>query len=149
MDFLNQRRHDVSRDEKHRERRQRGVASIEMIVVLPVLLLLIFGTIDFGMLFREWFVLHRAADVASRSLLVVDFPCNPGVRIAQATAAGQAMLVGSNVTGTVFLSDGAVCATGNVTMTASSTYRSSVLGVFVPSMTSFPLTARSTQRTNN
>jgi hypothetical protein len=84
-----------------------------MITVLPVLLLLLFGTIEFGLLFREWMILGHSARVAARTAIVYRTPCIAG---------------------------------GLVTATATTTYRSIVLGAFVPSLNTVPLTAAATMR---
>ena len=101
MDFLKRRRPDASRDRKCRERRQRGVASVEMITVLPVLLLLLFGTIDFGLLFRDWMLLGHSARVAARTATMFHNPCNQGTIRALATADGMAALAQADVDGNI------------------------------------------------
>ena len=118
-----------------------------MIVVLPVLLVLLFGTIEFGFIFREQMVLFRAADVAARTLILVDDTCDPGALIGDATTAGEEMLAQAGVEGDIDLEDGDPCLRGTVTMTASSTYESIVLGALVPPLNELSLSASSVQRT--
>jgi Flp pilus assembly protein TadG len=145
MDFLSRQRPNDSRDRKRRERRQRGVASVEMITVLPVLLLLIFGTIDFGLLFRDWMLLGHSARVAARSATMYYNPCNAGAVRGLATADGVTALTQAGVSGNIAIT-GPVCTRGLVIATASSTYQPAVLGAFVPSLNSIPLTAVVTMR---
>lgn len=140
MDFLKRRRPDASRDRKCRERRQRGVASVEMITVLPVLLLLLFGTIDFGLLFRDWMLLGHSARVAARTATMFHNPCNQGTIRALATADGMAALAQADVDGNIDVT-GPVCSRGLVTATATFNYQPAMLGAFVPSLNQIPLTA--------
>jgi Flp pilus assembly protein TadG len=141
MDFLSRRRPDDSRDGKRRERRQLGVASVEMIAVLPVLFLLLFGTIDFGLLFREWLVLGHSARVAARTATRHYHPCNAGTVRGLAEDDGRAALAQAGVDGGVITLTGSLCARDRVTATASANYQTSVLGVFVPSLNTIPISA--------
>jgi Flp pilus assembly protein TadG len=147
MDFLTRDRPSHSDRTSDPLRGQRGVASVEMIVVLPVLLILLFGTIEFGFIFREQMVLFRAADEATRTLITADDPCIPSERINNAKAAGQAILNLAGIQGSITLEDGVVCTRDTVTMTASSTHQSIVLGALIPPLNTLSLSASSMQRT--
>ena len=111
-----------------------------MITVLPVLLLLIFGTIDFGLLFRDWMLLGHSARVAARSATMYHNPCNEGTVRALARTDGMTALAQANVEGDIDVT-GPVCTRGLVTATASSHYQPAMLGAFVPSLNDIPLTA--------
>jgi hypothetical protein len=50
----------------HRNRRYRGQTLVEFALTLPVLLLLIFGIIEFGRAFQAWITLENAAREAAR-----------------------------------------------------------------------------------
>ena len=111
-----------------------------MITVLPVLLLLLFGTIDFGLLFRDWMLLGHSARVAARTATMFHNPCNQGTIRALATADGMAALAQADVDGDIDVT-GPVCSRGLVTATASSNYQPAMLGAFVPTLNQIPLTA--------
>lgn len=53
-------------------RRERGAAAVEMALVLPVLILLVGGVIDFGRAFMTQTVLTNAAREGTRTAIVVD-----------------------------------------------------------------------------
>jgi Flp pilus assembly protein TadG len=150
MDFLNRRRPDDSRDKKSRQRRQRGVASIEMITVLPVLLTLLFGTIEFGLIFRDWIVLTHSARVAARHAIPY---CEPADRVPRSNLARsrgeEALRRGGVPNGTVNINASDLCRAGTVTVTASTTYQSLVLGAFVPALNTVPLNAAAMMRNEN
>lgn len=50
----------------HRSRRQRGAALVEFAIVLPVLLLLFTGMIDFALIFQRFLVLNNAVREGAR-----------------------------------------------------------------------------------
>jgi Flp pilus assembly protein TadG len=150
MDFLTRHPSKAFRSRKDSPRRQSGVASVEMVVVLPVLLLLLFGIIEFGFIFREQMVLFRAADLAARTAILVDETCNNGALLNEAITAGEDMLAHAGVDGGDVQRDSTSCMPcerGTITMTASSTYHTQVLGAFVPSLATLDLSASSMQRT--
>ena len=147
MDFLNRKQPRDSREKRSRGRRQRGAASVEMITVLPVLLLLLFGTIEFGLLFREWMILGHSARVAARTAIVYRTPCIAGAVRAEAEGNGELAQTRAGVQGgTVTIDASELCIPGLVTATATTTYQSIVLGAFVPSLNTVPLTAAATMR---
>lgn len=75
--------------------REDGAELIEMAIVLPVLLLLIMGMVDFGFLFRQYLVLTNAAEEGARVASL------PGYTSADVTARVAAYATNSGVTGTV------------------------------------------------
>jgi Flp pilus assembly protein TadG len=118
-----------------------------MITVLPVLLLLLFGTIEFGLLFREWMILGHSARVAARTAIVYRTPCVAGAVRAEAEGNGELAQTRAGVQGgTVTIDASELCIPGLVTATATTTYQSIVLGAFVPSLNTVPLTAAATMR---
>lgn len=52
------------------KRRQQGAALIEMALVLPIFLLLVFGTLELGMAYFKWARTNEAARDAARYLIV-------------------------------------------------------------------------------
>lgn len=58
---------------RHRLRQERGAELIEMALVLPLLLLIIMGIIDFGFMFREMNVVTNAAREGARTGILPDY----------------------------------------------------------------------------
>jgi Flp pilus assembly protein TadG len=48
--------------------RQAGVAAVEMALVLPLLLLLVFGIVEFGLIFNRWITVTHSAREGVRQL---------------------------------------------------------------------------------
>jgi Flp pilus assembly protein TadG len=53
------------RHHRDRERRSQGQSLVEFALIVPVLLLLLLLTVDFGRLFYSWITVHNAARVAA------------------------------------------------------------------------------------
>jgi hypothetical protein len=68
---------------RHREERERGAVLVEMALVAPVLLMLLFGIIDFGWLFSENLDVRHGAREGSR-LIAVNYRPNGNSGNAQA-----------------------------------------------------------------
>jgi Flp pilus assembly protein TadG len=60
---------------RQRDRRLSGMAMVEMVFVLPVLLLLLFGIVEFGVLFGQWQTLTNAAREGAREAVVFRVGC--------------------------------------------------------------------------
>jgi Flp pilus assembly protein TadG len=73
-----------------RRKRDRGAAAAEFAVVVPVLLMLVFGIIDFGRMASAWISLTAAARAGAQAEAI------PG---ANADAAANAVFPGGGVTG--------------------------------------------------
>ncbi len=58
-------------------RRQAGTSVVEMALVLPLLLLLVFGIGDFGIAYTQWNSLTNAVREGARMGVVFQTPCNP------------------------------------------------------------------------
>ena len=67
---------------------ERGAALVEMAVVLPLLMLLIFGIIEFGLLFRERLTIASAASSAARTGATMGTRADADLAILQALEAG-------------------------------------------------------------
>jgi Flp pilus assembly protein TadG len=76
-------------------RSERGAELIEMAMVTPILLLLVFGIVDFGFLFQRYVVLTNAAVEGARVATM------PGYTTADAQARVQSYATNGGVTGTV------------------------------------------------
>lgn len=67
---------------------QKGAALVEMAFVLPVLILLIFGSVEFGMMFKERLTIASAASSAGRTGATVGTRPEADFRILEALEAG-------------------------------------------------------------
>jgi prepilin peptidase CpaA len=57
---------------------RRGMAMLEMVWVLPVLLVVMFAIAQFGLMFQRWITLSNAVREGARSLVVYREDCNAG-----------------------------------------------------------------------
>ena len=57
---------------------QRGMAMVETLIVLPVVLMLLFALVEFGVLFGRWQTLSNAAREGARTAVVHRTVCNVG-----------------------------------------------------------------------
>jgi hypothetical protein len=69
-------------------RSERGAAMVEMAVVMPLLLLLVFGIIEFGLLFRERLTIASAASSSARTGATMGTRAEADLAILQALEAG-------------------------------------------------------------
>lgn len=134
-----------------RRRSEHGAELIEFAIVAPILILLIAGIFDFGMMFRTFEAVTNAAREGARVGIL------PGYAPADVQTRVDAYMTASGLTGpyTVAVANVPV-ATGAGTFTARSvtvdyTYQFAVLGVigaaFGGSFTTIPLRAVSVMRT--
>lgn len=121
-------------------RRERGQTMVEFAIVVPILLLLLFAILQFGIVFNNWITLTDAARAGARQAAVgrsVADPTGAAVSRTRTSAANLdqaklAVLVASS------WAQGA-----DVTVTASYPYSVSLLGLVVKSGT---LTVKTTER---
>jgi hypothetical protein len=59
-------------------RRARGMAMVEFVIILPVLLMILFAILEFGVLFGQWQTLSNAAREGARTAVVFRSGCNSG-----------------------------------------------------------------------
>jgi Flp pilus assembly protein TadG len=87
------------RNAKHGHRRDRGAAAVEMALVLPLLISMLFGVIDFGRVFNAEIQLSQAAREGAR---IAALGATAGDPVARAIAAAPAPGFGGGgaVTGT-------------------------------------------------
>jgi len=81
----------MGRDTKRVDERrlsERGAALVEMAMVLPVLFLLIFGAVEFGLLFKERLTIASAASSAARTGATMGTRAEADFRILEALEAG-------------------------------------------------------------
>ena len=130
---------------------ERGAELIEMVVVTPLLLLLLFGIIDFGFLFQKYVVLTNAAMEGARVGML------PGYTNADAQVRATTYAAAGGVQGTVNAVATPVTVPGagggtwpavRVTVTHLYTYPyiGPIMGLFNGSFSSVTLTASSTMR---
>ena len=117
---------------KNRLHSERGAELIEFALVLPLLLLLIAGVVDFGMMFQSYEVVTNAAREGARVGVL------PGYNVPDVQARVDAYLAASGLSGarTTTVTNVPV-ATGAGTFTARSvtvayTYSFAVLGIAAP-----------------
>jgi Flp pilus assembly protein TadG len=63
--------------------RRTGMAMVEFVIVLPILLMLVFAIAEFGVLFGRWQTLANAAREGARTAVVFRSPCNSATVIAE------------------------------------------------------------------
>ena len=102
----------------HRRRggREQGTSMVEMVIVAPVLLLLLFGIAEFGVAFARWQTLSNAAREGARVGVVFRDPatCNAGTVQGQVatTVATYAALMGMTIPAASVNTSGACSGTG-------------------------------------
>lgn len=69
-------------EEPGRDRRS-GMAMVEFVIILPILLMLVFAIAEFGVLFGRWQTLSNAAREGARTAVVFRSPCNSSAVIAE------------------------------------------------------------------
>lgn len=73
---------------KHKRWRERGAALVEMAIVLPLLLVLVFGIVEYGLLFKEKLTIAAAATSAARTGATMGKRADADFKILQALEAG-------------------------------------------------------------
>ena len=82
-----------SRRQGERPSQERGAAAVELALVAPILIALVFGIIEFSHLYNAQIVLTNAARVAARTM-AIDTGSNP---TADGTAAANALAPGYSI----------------------------------------------------
>jgi Flp pilus assembly protein TadG len=131
---------------------ERGAELIEMAIVTPILLLLVFGIVDFGFLFQRYVVLTNAAVEGARVATL------PGYGLPDATARAQEYATNGGVIGAVVVTPVLVNLPGaggatwpGVQVTVTHVYTLDYIAPIITmvagsSAASVTLTARSTMR---
>lgn len=129
-------------------RRRRGMAMLEMVFVLPVLLMLVFAIAELGLMFSRWLTLSNAVREGARLAVVYRDDCVP----ANVMQAVRDRVVAYARAGGVGISDGDVtvtgaCSSGNpANVSASFDFQFQVLPGFAPLGSSIPLQYASEMR---
>jgi Flp pilus assembly protein TadG len=133
---------------RHRIRNQKGQAMVEFVIVAPILLLLVFGIIQFGILFNNYLTLTDAVRAGARQAAVSrTLPDQVGPATNRVIAASANLDV-SNLAVTVTPLDPATGTQswvqgGDVTVKATYPYSINLLGLVVKSGT---MTSQTTER---
>ncbi len=135
----------------HIQRNEKGQAMVEFAMILPILITLVFGIIQFGIVFNHYLTLTDAVRAGarqaavSRTLPVSGDPVQTAKNRVKSAAAGSISLTDSDITVTPKnLSGGATFEQGgDVTVTATYPYSINIFGVPVKSGR---LTSQTTER---
>ena len=128
-----------TRTKRVRWSEERGQSMTEFAIVLPILIVLLFGIVQFGILFNNYVTLTDAARAGARAAAVSRQATNP---VATATAAVQASASDLNQANLGVNVSSAWTPTAPVTVTATYPYSISLLGWVISSGT---LTTKSTE----
>ena len=127
---------------------ERGVVAAEFAILLPVLLLIVFGTMEFGMMMYGREVVTNATREGARYGIVAQAPpVTSGQMIAQATN----YLTGTGVSAaSVTFSSPACCGATGTPVTLAATYRYPWFIPYIPTMlglpSPFPISITTTMR---
>ena len=127
---------------------ERGVVAAEFAILLPVLLLIVFGTMEFGMMMYGREVVTNATREGARYGIVAQAPpVTSGQMIAQATN----YLTGTGVSAaSVTFSSPACCGATGTPVTVAATYRYPWFIPYIPTMlglpSPFPISITTTMR---
>lgn len=96
--FINQRNH----------KQLTGTAMVEFVIILPLLLTILFATLEFGVLFGKWQTLSNAAREGARTAVVFRRNCNVAAVTSEVRTRVQAYAAPMGIT----LSDADIAVTG-------------------------------------
>lgn len=122
---------------QNRIRRYQGTATLEMVIVLPLLLMLLFAVAELSVMFSRWQAVTNAAREGARTAIVYRAPCDPAtvedavrVRVRSYTAPS-----GMTVTDDQIVIEG-VCGTSetNARVQVTVPYQFRVLSNLMPSL---------------
>lgn len=122
---------------RRRKRSSRGMATVETVIVLPLLLMLLYGIIEMSIVFARWQALSNAAREGARTAIVFRSTCDkPTVEAAvRQRVRDYAQPIGVNLTDDDIIVLG-VCGTSNTNsrVTVTAPYQFRVLDAFAPSL---------------
>jgi Flp pilus assembly protein TadG len=101
-----------------------GTAMLEMVIVLPLLLMVLFATIEFGVLFGKWQTLSNAAREGARTAVVFRRDCDVAAVTSEVKTRVQAYAAPMGIT----LTDADITVTG----VCGSSSTSSTINVELP-----------------
>jgi Flp pilus assembly protein TadG len=109
---------------------RRGMATLETLFVLPLLFLILFGIIEFGLVLGRWQTITNAAREGAREAIVFRQDCNAGTVTTEVTNRVNAYLASAGITADSVAVAGACTGSGNdATVTVVHTH--SVMSGFI------------------
>jgi len=129
------------------EKTRRGMATLETLFVLPLLFMILFGIIEFGVVIGRWQTVTNAAREGAREAIVYREPCDATAVQTDVQTRITAYLASSGMTATANVT-GACGGSGTDTnVTVTYTHPFQVVDGFAPSLSpDIDLTGRSTMR---
>jgi Flp pilus assembly protein TadG len=131
---------------KRNRKRTLGMAMVEMIFVLPLLILLVFAIAEFGLMFSRWLTLSNAVREGARAGVAWRGPSCDKTTVeddVQKTAGAYARSGGVPLLDTAFTVTGACVTGGSLEVSASYTFQ---LNIPYGSLASVPLAYKSKMR---
>ena len=131
-----------------RGRRQQGTSTVEMAVVLPLLLMLVFAIGEFGVAFTRWQSLTNATREGARVGVVFRVPCNAGTVTTQIRNTISTFAATSGLTSGITATVTGVCAGAGtpLTVATSAPYAFGLLPGLAGLASSINLNASTTMR---
>ena len=141
----------VIRTEKsaRKRRAEAGTSIIEATIVLPLIILLVFATAEFGISFTRWNSLTNAVREGARAGVVFRSPCDAGPvkTLIETTVANFASSSGIDPVNIITTVTGECGGTGTqLIVTATSPYNYVALSALAGLASSAPLSARTVMR---
>lgn len=133
-------------------RSERGAELVEMALVLPVLLMVLVGIVEFGFMFQRFLVLSNAANEGARVAILPSYGAGDAEARAIAYAEQSGLPTGSVtavMTPNIAMTEGGRCARGRrvtVTHAYQLTYINPIAAMFGPSLANINLRGTSTMR---
>jgi hypothetical protein len=100
MDLLRKRNDDGPAVRRGGWRGERGMAYVETVFVLPIVLILILGLADFSFVLKHYLVAGNAASEAVRTAMIFRTPCVPAFSDAAADGVARGLLLAGGVEST-------------------------------------------------
>ena len=128
----------TTRGLKSRKKRKGGTAMIEFIITLPVLLMLLFGIIEFSILFSRLQTVTNAAREGARDAVVFRPSCNAATIDGEVRAKVQNYASSGGVTvnaGDISVTGACTGSGNNTTVQVVSSYAFQIIGGFAPALT--------------
>jgi Flp pilus assembly protein TadG len=117
---------------RHR-RREEGQTIVEFVLVAPLLLMIVFGIVQFGIAFKNSIVVTDAVRAGARKAAVSRVAPDPVAAARQAVIAAAGDLDGTKLNVTVTPGQMPWVAGNTVTVTATYPYQINILGIVVAS----------------
>lgn len=108
-----------------------GSAMVEMAVVLPVLLMILFAIIEFSIALMRWQTLGSAAGEAAREGSLFRPSCSSVQADADATSVANDILLAANISGATITITGTCVVSGSTSVTITAPYDFMLLPNFV------------------